>query len=424
MGDVERELNREVMRSSQFRAALVGVTAASGFAFFLVAPRLGSDPYADLYAGTSPNALLGAATLLVMAFEATWRRAIGRLHARGVVLGAWTHVGVATVEMTVLSVTLWALGESLSEPALALALPSSLIYFPLVVLSAFYLDARVVAAVTVVAVGQYLGTLALLGVPSGAAGALGPFGSVWLFVHEASILAFTGAFAAVVAGQARTRVLRAVTDRVERERVVRLWGRHLAPGLVRSIVAGDPEPRLQHVAILFLDVRGFTAYAEGRAPEEVVAFLNGFFEIAVGAVLAHGGVVHQLLGDGLMALFGVPDAQSDCAERAVRAALDVHRAVGEAVENGALPATRIGVGVHCGEVLLGLVGTPSYREYKVTGDAVNVAARIEGLNKEVGSDVLVSEDAWQLAGLDLPSERVGPLHVHGRAAPVHVHRLA
>ena len=422
---VERELNREILLSGQFRSLLVGVTAAVGFAFFLATRWLGSDPYSSLYAGHSPNLVLGMVTGAVMGFEAVWRAVLGRFASRGVVLGAPTHVGIAAAEITALSFTLWWVGGALTVPALTLALPASLVYFPLVVLSAFALDVRVVVAVTAVAVGQYLGVLGLLGLPpSPATGSLGPFGSVWLYAHQSVLLALTGGVAAVVAREARRRVLDALAAQTEHERVVRLWGRHLAPEVVRSLVAGEEAPRRQDVAVLFLDIRGFTDFTERHSPERVVAFLNDFFEVSVGVVLDHGGVVHQLLGDGFLALFGVPGAHADDARQAVRASIAIHHAVGEAVRAGTLPPTRIGIGVHCGEALVGVVGTRTYREYKVTGDVVNVTARIEAHNKEVGSAILVSDEAWRRADVDAVAEAVGPVTLRGRAAAVALHRLA
>lgn len=177
------------------------------------------------------------------------------------------------------------------------------------------------------------------------------------------------------------------------------------------------------MVVLFLDVRGFTAFAEAQPPEAVVRYLNGLFEIAVPAITARGGVVHQLLGDGLMALFGVPEAQPGDADRAVAAAEHIVAVVSAEGVRGALPPTRLGLGLHAGEVLVGFVGPEAHREYKVVGDAVNVAARVEGLNKLHGSTLLVTGAVYDELSDPPPATDLGLTPVRGRAEPVRLYRL-
>jgi adenylate cyclase len=176
---------------------------------------------------------------------------------------------------------------------------------------------------------------------------------------------------------------------------------------------------------MFLDLRGFTNFSEGAEPEAVVDYLNTLFSFMIAAVAERGGIVHQLLGDGFMAVFGAPISHPDDCARAVAASMAIVERVAEESAAGRIPPTRVGIGLHAGEVVAGTVGSDHHREYKVTGDAVNVAARIEQMNKDHDSQLLVSEAVWRYvpAGA-FAAEDLGPTPVRGRAQTLRLFRLA
>ena len=155
-------------------------------------------------------------------------------------------------------------------------------------------------------------------------------------------------------------------------------------------------------------------------------FLDDYFGRMTQVVQGHDGSVNKFIGDGLMALWGAPEPLADHAVHAVKAALDIQKVMTEINEHreaaGETPL-RIGVGVHTGEVAAGMLGNSSQAEYSVIGDAVNVASRIEGLTKEHGTGVLVSEATWNLLGGRFAGERVGEVLVKGRRAPVVIYAL-
>lgn len=177
---------------------------------------------------------------------------------------------------------------------------------------------------------------------------------------------------------------------------------------------------------MFVDIREFTRFSESRTPAEVVAYLNRLFDELVAVVRAHGGCVSKFLGDGFMAVFGAPLIDPDACRHAVDCARALLAKVEELNRAGALPPTRIGIGLHAGAVVAGEVGAEERKEYTVIGDTVNLAARIEALNKEFASSLLVSEDVLAAAGLAIPSDAIsrGPMQVKGRTAPVRVVQLA
>jgi adenylate cyclase len=147
------------------------------------------------------------------------------------------------------------------------------------------------------------------------------------------------------------------------------------------------------VAVLFSDLRGFTMYSAGAAPDALIAELNDYFEAMIDAIRPHGGVIDKFIGDAIMVVFGAPTPSGDEATRAIRtaaamrAALAAHNARREA---RGLPPLKQGIGVHFGEAVAGNVGTPDRLQYTVVGDTVNTASRLEGATKDVGVDVLLS----------------------------------
>jgi class 3 adenylate cyclase len=184
----------------------------------------------------------------------------------------------------------------------------------------------------------------------------------------------------------------------------------------------------QRVAILFTDLRGFTSASETRAPEQIVAELNEYFERMVRVIRDEGGVVDKYIGDSIMAVFGAPRPLHDDALRALRAAAGLMKALEtlnvERAARGLAPLAH-GVGVHVGEVVAGNIGTAERAQFTVIGDAVNVAARLESATKDHGVAVLASRETLDAAagveGGPLPAwHEVGSIQVKGRQQPIGV----
>jgi len=247
--------------------------------------------------------------------------------------------------------------------------------------------------------------------------------SVAFAVMHVLFLLLAGVFAAFSARIGRRTTRRVVTQVLERERVRSVFGEYLSPQAVDNVLAGGVQTggERRRVAVVFADIRGFTHTASALEPEAVVDWLNSWFGVACDLIAARGGMVNKMIGDGLLALFGAPEPHASPAQAAARAALEL-AAAARAVRRPDGEPTRIGVGVHIGEVMLGSVGSPRRRDYTVIGDTVNVASRIEGLTRELGADVLVSAAVLEAAP-ELETAEVGPVQVKGRDEPVLVHRL-
>ncbi len=179
--------------------------------------------------------------------------------------------------------------------------------------------------------------------------------------------------------------------------------------------------------VLFSDIRNFTTYCENRDPQAVVEELNAYFAEMAASVIQQGGMVNKYIGDGIMALFGAPIAHPDHARRAVLCARDMMTrlaALNARREAEKLQPLRIGVGIHTGEVVVGNIGArDSKMEYTAMGDTVNVASRIEGMNKEFDTQVLLSLSTREHMGVDILTRFKGYHTVKGRNEPLAVYTI-
>jgi class 3 adenylate cyclase len=178
---------------------------------------------------------------------------------------------------------------------------------------------------------------------------------------------------------------------------------------------------IREVTVLFADIVEFTALSETLNPEILVRMLNGYFEAASTAVTHHGGHVAKFIGDGVMAIFGAPENNVWHSLDAVIAALSMRAAIAkynqELREQG-LPPLDVRIGVHKGNVVAGVVGSSENLEYTVIGDVVNTAARIEGLTRKHGVDILISADVRPALDRRFKLRQLPPEYVKGKAEPV------
>jgi adenylate cyclase len=182
----------------------------------------------------------------------------------------------------------------------------------------------------------------------------------------------------------------------ERLRLKASLAGQVSPAVLRSILEGDGDHRAtakRDVCILFSDIRGFTTISESMPAEAMTAQLQRYFDAMVEAVHRHDGVLDKFMGDGMMVLFGAPNTLANPCKAAVDCAEDMRSALvllNEQFAQEGKPRLQIGIGINFGRVITGWIGSTRRNNYSAVGDAVNVAARIEGLTKEAGYDLLIS----------------------------------
>ena len=180
-------------------------------------------------------------------------------------------------------------------------------------------------------------------------------------------------------------------------------------------------------SVMFSDIRGFTALVERQSPDETIELLNTYYTLMFEAITSHGGVVNQMVGDGLMAIFGAPLPLADHSAAAVRAALEMMELIGLFnAERGAAgkPPITIGIGIATGEMVAGYTGTQQRATYTCIGDTVNLAARLEAHTKVAGHAVLLDGAARGGLGERFKLQALGPVVFKGKTVAVEVFALA
>jgi adenylate cyclase len=248
-----------------------------------------------------------------------------------------------------------------------------------------------------------------------------------IFYHSARsmIVLICGVLAGAVGVQLRRGFAASIEAATARDRVTNLFGQHVSPQVVERLMAEGAvtESDIRRVAVMFVDFRSFTAAARSRSPREVVGRLDGAFAVLVEILDRHGGIVNKFLGDGFLALFGAPFDAADASHSAVAAAREMLVAMGRINEASDWPL-RIGIGIHFGEVVAGNVGSPRRKEYTVIGDTVNFASRLEALNKEFGSQLLISSSVREALGDDgEDAVSLGEVPIRGYDKPMTVWQL-
>ena len=203
-----------------------------------------------------------------------------------------------------------------------------------------------------------------------------------------------------------------VIDLRQRQMIRRTLGRFIPKQVARNLLkaGGKIEPVETEASVLFCDLEGFTPLTETLGPAGVVAFLNAYFEVMVAIVERHGGIITQFQGDAILAVYNVPLANPDHARSATQTAIELVAAAETGSFAGYPVANRVGVST--GTVIAGAVGSRGRQNYTVHGNAVNVASRLETLNKAYGTRILISA-ATAARCPDLPLRKVGEEAVRG-----------
>lgn len=216
----------------------------------------------------------------------------------------------------------------------------------------------------------------------------------------------------------------------EKRQVKRLFSRYVAKDVYEQLLK-DPDAaalggQRRTMTVLFCDVRGFTALSEQATPEEVVGQLNQYFSRMVQVLFAHRGTLDKFIGDMVMGLFGAPLDDADHAEHAVQAGVAMIGALADLNREWAAagqPLLDIGIGIATGEMVAGNIGSDTIMSYTVIGDTVNLGARLESLNKQYGSRMIISDATRQTLRGQYDIQPLGEVLVKGKSRPVTIYEV-
>jgi adenylate cyclase len=417
--ELEKELGRQILISEKLRATL---QAGMGAAIFVIVAIVGGF---HLLRGTSLPGYKWALVIaaVAIAYELITREIVDyhlRHDAQPPLLGRYLNAAVETSIPTIVIVVF----TQTSNPDVALTSAATFAYYFFIILSALRLDFWLCAFTGLIATLGYAAItiwfldelLARIRAPEQMVG----------YVMRPTFLLLGGVIAGLVAKQIRAGIMRAMRATEERRQIVQMFGQHVSPAVVNQLLAQPTgiTSELRPVCVLVLDIRNFTSFAETASPGAVVRYLNHLWASCVEVVNRNHGIVNKFLGDGFMAVFGAPMVVGNSCANAVRAALQILEEIERSAAAGEIPPTRIGLGLHAGEALVGNIGSSERREYTVIGDVVNVAFRIEQLNKEFGSALLISEPVQQATQAAASTEEPASLQVRGRQSAIQVYKLA
>jgi len=174
----------------------------------------------------------------------------------------------------------------------------------------------------------------------------------------------------------------------------RIFGQQVSGPIAQTLLEDDHLIKAGEVSVMFIDIRGYSRFAEQKSPSEIIQFQNNFFNPIINVINDHNGIINQILGDGLMATFGAPVSNPAHAQKAFDAAIAIFDKIATEINNKKIPNTKFGIGIHSGKVVMGNIGNELRKQFSISGHTVNVAARIEQANKEFNSKLLISQSTY------------------------------
>jgi adenylate cyclase len=424
----EDQFGQEILKSDKLRVTiLIGAICSFCLALLLLS-LFGLQQFQETFHGRYPRFLLTFLTFFAIALACLLierHLIVHRLEERGKASPLLQYLS-AFIETSLPSIGV-IVGIQFLGPIYALFTPAPFVYPLFIVLSALRLNSRLCVFTGAVAGIEY-SIISLYLIQTSGITSLEPILiATPQHLFKGFLLFATGCVTGLVTLQIKKRIVSSFETMDEKNRISRTFGEYVSPAVMDKLLTLKPDLRSEkrNVCVMFLDIRNFTSFAETRAPEEVVRYLESLFEFMIEIVNKHHGVINKFLGDGFMAVFGAPLSEgSDCLN-GVTAAREILMRVNEEVSNGKVLPTRVGIGLHAGEAVTGSIGSSLRREYTVIGDVVNLAARIEKLNKQFSSQLLISEIVWQALGNEATAAvPMGQVQVTGRQAPIQIYQVA
>ena len=203
----------------------------------------------------------------------------------------------------------------------------------------------------------------------------------------------------------------------------RLFGQQVSGPIAQSLLKDNDLIKAGEVSIMFIDIRGYSRFAEQKSPAEIIRFQNNFFNPIITIINENNGIVNQILGDGLMATFGAPISDDLHAQEAYTCAISIFDAIKVQIKENHIPPTKIGIGINSGEVVMGNIGNELRKQFSISGHTVNIAARVEQANKEFDSEFLISESTYNQINKDETIKSIGYIKMKNISKKIQVFKV-
>lgn len=423
---LEEEFALAILASERIRSTILCVIFTIGLVLVILLPLINPFEYEKIFKVPEFTTWLLGLFGFGAVYEFMVRNVLTRLIKARRAVPEFARYGNAVLEVSIITIALIAATQAFATPVYALLSPAVLGYFLLIVLSTLRLDLKLCIFTGFVAALEHT-LLAFWCIEQSRGVVTEPIIiSLAGYISKGMVMLVGGGVAGFVALQIKQRVFTIFGILEERNQIVGLFGQQVSPSIVDELLKQNLriDSRRQYVCVMFLDIRDFTPFAEKHTPEEIVAYLNTLFSSMIESITRHNGIINQFVGDGFMATFGAPvSAGNDCTN-AVNAAKEILTSLGQLNREGSIPHTGIGIGIHAGIAVTGNVGSSLRQQYSITGDVVILASRIEQLNKQFQSQLLVSHEVWSAIGEVDDAFSIGSVQVKGHEEPIYVYKLA
>jgi adenylate cyclase len=419
----ETEFSKEILQSEKFRGLLL-----SGIIVVMLLAIAVNAYYLNVFENNLIKPfqwfiviLIGLLirSILVRKFQVVWFKKSRKKYLIFLYINTFIETSIPSIVIMVFA--------SQFNPATALISPIVFFYFLFTILSIFDLDLKLSIFAGFVASSEYL-ILALFYYDQlKLSGDLAILNMFPFYAAKSLFLFIAGVVAGIVSLKIRKNIFSSYHSLQERNNIEKAFGQQVSKEVVDEFIRNNLTitSRKRIATIMFLDIRDFSNFCKGKTPEEINKYQNEVLSFMIDIVKENRGIVNQILGDGFMATFGAPVEDEMHTVNAVKAANEIIRQLNFNNEKGKIEKTKVGIGIHCGEVVTGNVGTEERMQYSVTGNTVILAARLEQLNKEFNSSVIVSKDVIDNMNIeDIEHRSLGNVSVKGLANPIEVFRLS
>jgi len=420
------QLNQAILEQARIRSIILAIVVFVVVAGF----SLNAVLYSDYFSADGDNMnfiYIGVGLLIFLSARGVvFARLLPTIYKKRGHLPWLIRYGNTFFEISIPSFTLF-LFATQDNPYIALVAPIVSLYFVFILLSTLELDWKLSVFSGVVSGIQYV-AIAIFYIDK-----VDPHESFMFldlpifYIGRGMIMVLAGVTAGFVGNQIKKTFIRYYRKKEESDKIQKLFGQQVSQAIVAEFLKDNFEirSRRRNACIMFLDIRGFTPFTENMTPEEIIAYQNKVFPFMFEVVMKHHGIVNQLMGDGFMATFGAPVAfENDCLN-AVNSAREILEGLRAKNPDGEFGETRIGIGIHYGEVVTGNVGSALRQQYSITGNTVIVASRIEQLNKRYHTSLLISKTVHdRIKNEHADGKSLGEIRIDGLKKPMELFQLA
>ncbi len=424
--EYEEQLYLETLHNERFRFQLVAGVVLVLLVFAIIVLFLFNDQFNVVFRGQKVFYIIILILFIMLIRETMLRFVLGKRIKSKRRVPSYLMYTNAFFEISIPTIGIILYAEALNS-IIAFSTPVILIYFIFIILTTLELDFKLSVFTGAVASLEYF-LLLLYYMKKFDTSAVEPIiAEPMMYFAKSLIIFLCGVVAGIVAIEIKKRILRSFRIVGERNQIERWFGQQVSKVIVDEMLKSKRGivSKRRTVCVMFLDIRDFSKYTADKEPEEIVKYQNDVFSFMIDIVNKNNGIINQILGDGFMATFGAPLSYDNDCLNAVNAAREIINTLKAKIEQNKIPSTRVGIGIHTGEAVTGNVGTSIRKQYSITGSVVILASRIEQLNKEFNSQMLISKEVLDKINKDvIEYELIGPVELRGSEEPITIYKIA